>query len=95
VPKRQYNKHINNETGAKMTVQELMNQLGFMDPNAEVHFQYSYGDHWHTQVAPSVNHVEEGIVKYSSYHQMDKVVEVDYDDEDAGEVEGKPVVLLG
>ena len=31
-----------------MTVEELINQLGFMDPTAEVHFSYNYGDHWRT-----------------------------------------------
>jgi hypothetical protein len=37
-----------------------------------------------------------GIVAYSEYHRMPKVVEVDYDDEDsADECTGKPVVLIG
>jgi hypothetical protein len=66
-----------------MTVQELMEQLGYMDPNANVHFAYGYGDHWRTQVAPAVSQVFDGVVEYSSYHQMDKLVEDDdcYDEE--------------
>jgi len=42
-----------------------------------------------------VDSVDMGVVKYSDYHRMHKVVEVDFDEEDADEVEGKPVVLLG
>ena len=72
-----------------MTVQELMEQLGYMNPEAEVHFAYNYGDHWRTEVAPKISRVSEGIVEFSEYHRMDKlvVVEEDYDeyDEDTGE----------
>ena len=72
-----------------MTVQELIEQLGYMDKDAEVHFAYNYGDHWRTEVAPRVGSVSEGIVEFSEYHRMDKlvVVEEDYDeyDEDTGE----------
>ena len=78
-----------------MTVQELIEQLGYMNPEAEVHFQYNYGDHWRTQVAPTVDSVEPGFVVHSAYHSMDKVVETDYDDEEAEESPGKEVVLLG
>jgi hypothetical protein len=58
-----------------MTVQELIEQLGYMDKDAEVHFAYNYGDHWRTQVAPRVGEVFEGAVVYSEYHRMDKMVE--------------------
>jgi hypothetical protein len=61
-----------------MKVSQLMEQLGFMNPDAEVHFAYGYGDHWRTTVAPAVSQVFEGIVERSDYHQMDKLV----DDED-------------
>jgi len=68
-----------------MTVQELIEQLGYMDKDAEVHFAYNYGDHWRTQVAPKVGEVFEGAVVYSEYHRMDKMVEddgdCDFDDE--------------
>ena len=77
-----------------MLVRDLIELLQGENPEAEVHFQYNYGDHWRTQVAPRVDSVEPGFVKYSDYHRMDKVVEPDYDDED-GQVEGKMVVILG
>lgn len=69
-----------------MTVQELIEQLGYMDPNAEVHFAYNYGDHWRTEVAPKVGRIDEGAVVYSEYHRMDKIAEDDTDfDEETGE----------
>ena len=66
-----------------MQVFQLIERLMDLDPNAEVHFSYNYGDHWRTQVAPTVDTVEEGMVKHSAYHSMDKMVdeeEFDYDD---------------
>jgi hypothetical protein len=78
-----------------MKVKDLIEQLGYMNPEAEVHFEYNYGDHWRTQVAPQVSSVEMGMVKYSEYHRMDKVVEPDWDEEDANEVDGREVVLIG
>jgi hypothetical protein len=62
-----------------MTVQELIEQLQDMDQNAEVHFAYNYGDHWRTEVAPSVGRVDEGAVVYSEYHRMDKILDADGD----------------
>ena len=61
-----------------MNVRQLIEQLQFMNPEAEVHFSYNYGDHWRTDVAPTVDRVDEGVVEYSDYHRMDKMV----DDED-------------
>jgi hypothetical protein len=78
-----------------MNVRDLIECLEGMDPEAEVHFSYNYGDHWRTQVAPTVDSVEMGLVQYSDYHRMPKVVEPDWDEEDADEVEGKAVVLIG
>jgi hypothetical protein len=78
-----------------MNVRDLIECLEGMDPEAEVHFEYNYGDHWRTQVAPKVSSVEMGLVQYSDYHRMDKVVEPDWDEEDADEVDGKKVVLIG
>ena len=70
-----------------MKVSELIEQLQYMDENAEVHFSYNYGDHWRTQVAPAVSAVSESVVEYSDYHRMDKIVEDDEDfyDEDTGD----------
>jgi hypothetical protein len=61
-----------------MLVRDLIEQLGFMNEDAEVHFSYCYGDHWRTEVAPRVSNITEGVVEFSEYHRMDKMV----DDED-------------
>ena len=70
-----------------MKVSELIEQLGYLDQDAEVHFAYNYGDHWRTEVAPKVSQVSEGVVEYSEYHRMDKLVtdEDDCYDEDTGD----------
>jgi len=69
-----------------MNVRDLIECLEGMDPEAEVHFSYCYGDHWRTEVAPKVGRVDEGAVVYSEYHRMDKMVEDDSDfDEETGE----------
>ena len=79
-----------------MKVSELIDILGRYDQDVEVHFSYNYGDHWRTEVAPKVSNIDMGIVEYSEYHRMPKVVEVDYDDEDSAEqCKGNPVVLIG
>ena len=80
-----------------MTVQELIEQLSQMNPEAVVHYSYNYGDHWRTQVAPEVSEVYEGRVKYSEYHRMPKLADEDYDDEDTDMREYKPgtAVILG
>jgi hypothetical protein len=62
-----------------MTVQELIESLEGFDPNMEVKFAYNYGDYWGTEVASRIGDVDEGQVRYSDYHRMDKVT--DYDDE--------------
>lgn len=80
-----------------MKVAELIEQLGLMDQDAEVHFSYNYGDHWHTRVAPRVDEVSEGVVARSEYHRMDKLVDdEDCYDEDTGDyAEGvRRVVVL-
>ena len=73
-----------------MQVFQLIEQLMDLDPNAEVHFSYNYGDHWRTEVAPKVGRVDEGAVVYSDYHRMDKMVEDDGDCE--FDDEGREVV---
>jgi hypothetical protein len=66
-----------------MQVKELIEILSRYDQEADVHFAYGYGDHWRTQVAPAVSQVFDGVVEYSDYHQMDKLVEDEdcYDEE--------------
>ena len=81
-----------------MQVFQLIERLMDLDPNAEVHFSYNYGDHWRTQVAPTVDRVEEGVVEWSGYHSMDKMVDDEdcYDDESGNYKESvRSVVVLG
>ena len=73
-----------------MTVKELIEALQDFDENMEVKITYNYGDYWRTTVADKINNVDEGQVKYSSYHRTDKVSD-NGDEED----ETKTVVLLG
>ena len=63
-----------------MTVKELMDALENFDPNMEVKFSYNFGDYWNTKVASEVADIDEGQIKYSSYHRMYKVDDnEDYD----------------
>jgi len=81
-----------------MKVADLIQELQCMPQDAEVHYSYNYGDHWRTQVAPKVRDIEEGVVKYSEYHQMDKLVEDEddfYDDEGNIKEGTRQVVVLG
>lgn len=81
-----------------MRVKDLIEQLGYMDQDAEVHFSYNYGDHWHTKVAPTVDEVFEAVVERSDYHRMDKLVDdEDCYDEDTGDYKEsvRRVVVLG
>lgn len=69
-----------------MLVRDLIELLEGYDADTEVHIAYGYGDHWRTEVAPKVDRVHQGIVEYSDYHQMDKLVEdEDCYDEDTGD----------
>jgi hypothetical protein len=77
-----------------MRVKELIETLGYMDAEAEVHFAYNYGDHWRTEVAPKVSRVDEGVVEYSEYHRMDKIANEDYDDEDEATVASQRRVVV-
>lgn len=81
-----------------LTVAELIEELQGCNPNAKVHFAYNYGDHWRTEVAPTVDVVEMGMVKFSDYHRMPKVVEYDqdddqYDNDNTDESDGQVVIL--
>ena len=77
-----------------MQVFQLIEQLMDLDPNAEVHFSYNYGDHWRTEVAPKVGSVLEGLVKYSDYHRMDRLMDEDRMIEDEGDFEGTRRVVV-
>ena len=80
-----------------MQVKELIEILKNYDQEADVHFAYGYGDHWRTQVAPAVCQVFDGVVEYSDYHRMDKLVEdEDCYDEETGDYKAdvRQVVVL-
>ena len=81
-----------------MQVKELIEMLQDMDQDAEVHFSYNYGDHWRTKVAPKIANVEQGFVGYSSYHNMDKMLDEDevFPDEESGNPDenAREVVIL-
>jgi hypothetical protein len=62
-----------------MTVAELIEYLEEQDQTLEVKFSYNSGDYWRTQVAKDIEEVETGLVEYSDYHRMDKVVDNDED----------------
>ena len=76
-----------------MKVSQLIEQLQFMDKDADVHFAYNYGDHWRTEVAPKISRVSEGVVEYSEYHRMDKMANEDYEDEATVASQRRVVVL--
>ena len=81
-----------------MKVKDLIEQLSYMNAEAEVHFTYCYGDHWRTQVAPTVDLVQEGVVEWSGYHSMDKIVDdEDCYDEETGDYreDVRKVVVIG
>ena len=77
-----------------MQVFQLIEQLMDLDPNAEVHFSYNYGDHWRTEVAPKVGSVLEGLVKYIDYHRMDRLMDEDEMIEDEGDFDGTRRVVV-
>jgi hypothetical protein len=78
-----------------MKVAALIAMLEGENQDADVHFSYGYGDHWRTQVAPKISEVFEGTVCYSEYHRMDKLIEVDYDNEDEDNEKVRRVVVIG
>jgi len=80
-----------------MKVSQLIAMLEGEDQDADVHFSYNYGDHWHTEVAPKLSNVTVGIVEYSEYHRMDKMVDdEDCYDEETGDYKAdvRKVVVL-
>ena len=81
-----------------MLVRDLIELLEGYDADMEVHFAYNYGDHWRTEVAPKVGDVRKGVVEYSDYHRMDKMVDdEDCYDEETGDykTDVRKVVVLG
>ena len=79
-----------------MKVSDLIDLLKDFDPNLEVHFAYPSNDYWRTELAPTVDTVGDGFVKYSTYHSMHKMLDEDEMYEDEGDFEGvRRVVVIG
>jgi len=68
-----------------MKVLELITELECYDEDTEVHFSYTSGDYWRTQLAPKVRTVSNGTVQYATYHQGDKIVHAAEIEEDEDE----------
>ena len=77
-----------------MTVAELIEQLGMYDPHTYVHFKAGKGEHTH--YLPSVQCVEEEVMKYSDYHRSYRLVEEDevYNEETGDYNEGVTQVVI-
>ena len=75
-----------------MTVRELIDELEFFPDDMEVEFAYNYGDYWGTTVCKKIKDVDKGWVEYSGYHRMDKLIDID--DEDEEETDDKREVLI-
>lgn len=76
-----------------MLVHELVAQLLEQNQDAKVHFAYNYGDHWNTEVAPVVCDVSAGVVAFSEYHSMPKVIDEDDIDAEGEEVNQEVVII--
>jgi hypothetical protein len=76
-----------------MNVRQLIQELEMLPQDAEVHFQYNYGDYWRTQVAPKVSTIDLGKVEFSEYHRMDCLVEEDEDNDTPYTEEGQVVII--
>ena len=55
------------------TKADLINELSSFDDDTPVFFSYTYGDYWKTDVAESIETVEEANIEWSDYHRMYKV----------------------
>jgi len=74
-----------------MKVADLIEVLQGYPADMEVHMAYGSGDYWRTVLAPAVSQVIEGAVKYTEYHRMDKLVELDDDEMDS---DARTVLIL-
>ena len=78
-----------------MKVKELIDMLEDFDGEMDVQFAYNYGDHWRTMVSSGIQDVIGGVVEYSDYHRMNKLVEdEDGNPPDSIEDNQKLVVVL-
>jgi len=59
-------------------------------PNIEVKFGHPSHDYWRTELASDIDSITEEQVKFTAYHNKDKVVDTEYGEK----VEGARTVLL-
>jgi hypothetical protein len=77
-----------------VTAHELAREL-LAGPDLPVHISYNYGDRQRTTVTPGVSRAEEARVRYSDYHQMDRLCdEPESDDERAEYEEATKAIVL-
>ncbi len=74
-----------------MKVADLIEMLQGYPADMEVHMAYGSGDYWRTVLAPAVTQISEDAVKYTEYHRMDKLVELDDDETDS---DARTVLIL-
>lgn len=79
-----------------MTVKELVEALSRYPEDTKVYFEQASHDYWRTMLALSVDEMELGHLKWSSYHEEMKIVdEDDADDKDDGlAFYGEEVLIL-
>lgn len=75
-----------------MTVRELINELNCYPDDMEVEIAYSSHDYWKTIVCKDIKDVDKGYVKYSDYHRLDKLIDID--DEDEEDNDKREVLIL-
>ena len=63
-----------------MIVDELIQELQNLDPNAEIRFEADTHDHWRTVIAKPIRWIDEVGIKHSDYHNADTII--DEEDED-------------
>jgi len=68
-----------------MKVKDLIKALQYMSPETEVHFSYTCGDYWATQVAPAVESVSFETIQHSDYHNTDRIVDEEKLHQDEGD----------
>ena len=72
-----------------MTVKELIDRLECFNPEIEVHFSYPSNNYWGTTLSRQVDTVKLAKVEYSEYYKASKVIDCDYEEDEA-----KDVVIL-
>jgi uncharacterized Fe-S center protein len=78
-----------------MVKSELIEMLQGIEGDPEVYVQHTAGDHWKTQLASSVDNVDEGKISWSSYHRQHKIDNQEEYDEDPDDKETVIILTIG